>query len=436
MPVSRREFFQFGAAAAAGIVGLGSAKGMPAPAPSRTPQAYFGLHEFIEKNPKAVFIRRTNVPDKMDSAAKLREGVNLARQIFVPLDRPGIPISHRIVLKPNATGVYDRRRKPEENWGVGTDPQFYEGLVTGLQEIGLKKFHFVESTGYDIWNIRGFNEINARLGIEWNEPQRRPQHLRDGYETNWAKVPDAVVFSRIPHYAPVGEPDTWLLNIAKWKAHSMCLTQSVKNLQGTVAHPFTNFCAGWQAVLKPDPTVGPDIHPKVEPTVNAAFNRHVKQQYVRYDAIGGRRGGQTLTPITQEIWAHKTIDNLSTLKVGLSMIEGICGRDGDGFNIGNDYLTNIVMFGKDPFRLDLVGLYLGGHEPGNVHLYRIAKERGLSDTFNPWDVPVYEWTDQGPVERKLSSFPRTPLKTIYLTRDHESQLHLVNDTFDYDKFKA
>jgi hypothetical protein len=62
-------------------------------------------------------------------------------------------------------------------------------------------------------------------------------------------VPDGVVFRRIPHYAPVGEPDTWLLDIAKWKAHSMCLTQTVKNLQGLVAHPFTSFCGGWRTVL-------------------------------------------------------------------------------------------------------------------------------------------------------------------------------------------
>jgi len=25
----------------------------------------------------------------------------------------------------------------------------------------------------------------------------------------------------------------------------------------------------------------------------------------------------------------------------------------------------MVMFGKDKFRVDLVGLWLGGHEPGN-----------------------------------------------------------------------
>ena len=99
---------------------------------------------------------------------------------------------------------------------------------------------------------------------------------------------------------------------------------------------------------------------------------------------------------------------MSVLKTGMAMIEGIYGRDGDGFHVGSDYLTNLVIFGKDKFRVDLVGLWLGGHEPGNVHLYRIAKERGLSDTFNPWEVPVFEWTDDGPVARKLTDFPRTP----------------------------
>lgn len=428
MSVTRREFLRAGAVAA---TGAWSGAHLQALAPAASP--YFGLHAFIERNPKAVFLRRTNVLDKMDATAKLREGLALARQIFVPMDRPGIPITHRIVLKPNATGVYDQRRRPEENWGVGTDPQFYEGMVTGLKELGLKQFSFVESTRYDTWNLRGFNDINERLGVNIGESGRRTRHLREGFETNWAKVPDGVVFRRIPHYAPVGEPDTWLLDIAKWKAHSMCLTQSVKNLQGLVAHPFTSFCGGWRTVLDVEPVMKSEVNPRVEQVVNDFFERHKKRQFVRYDAPGGTRGGSVITPIIQEIWAHKTCDNLSTLSPGLCMVEGIYGRDGDGFNIGNDYLTNLVMFGKDPFRVDVIGLYLGGHEPGNVHLYRIAKERGLSDTFNPWEIPVYEWTDGGPVERKLTDFARTPLKTIYLTRQDEPELHLVNDPFDYEK---
>src|SRR5215467_1858957 len=97
MQFSRRDFLRTGACAAAG-----AATGFDlSAAPARLPQAYFGLHPFIEANPKAVFIRRTHVPHKMDEASKLREGVTLAREIFVPLDRPGVPITHRIILKPN-----------------------------------------------------------------------------------------------------------------------------------------------------------------------------------------------------------------------------------------------------------------------------------------------------------------------------------------------
>jgi hypothetical protein len=96
----------------------------------------------------------------------------------------------------------------------------------------------------------------------------------------------------------------------------------------------------------------------------------------------------------------------------------------------------MVFFSRDKFRLDMIAMYLGGHEPGNVNLFRIAKERGLSDTFNPWDVPVYEWVDGRAAPRKLSDFPRTPLKTYYLRRDNEPLYHLVNEPFDYDRHRA
>jgi uncharacterized protein (DUF362 family) len=416
--LTRREFL--GAAAAGTALG----------APARLPQTYFNLHPFIEANPKAIFIRRTKVPHKMHEESKRREGLTLAREIFVPSDKPGVPIDHRIVLKPNVCSVKSRRPLVE-NWGTGTDPQFYEGMIMGLQELGLKKFHFLEANNYHQWNLRGFVDINERLGVQMNEPARRIRNFHDGYDMTWSKVPDAVVYSRIPHYAPLNEPGTWLLNIAKWKAHGMCLTQAVKNEQGLVVLPFVRFCPGWSMVTGAPEWMQPDIHSDVERRVNRYFENHRKLGYARYDSPA------KLSPMHQEIWAHKTCDNMSVINTGLAMIEGIYGRDGNGFQIGNDYLTNLVMFGKDKFRLDLIGLYLGGHEPGNVHLYRIAKERGLLNTFNPWDVPVYEWTEGGvPVARKLTDFPRTPLKTYYLQKDGEPEYHLVNEPFDYDKHKV
>ena len=59
-------------------------------APRAVPAAFFGLHPFIEQNPKAVFIRRTNVPDKMHEESKLREGLDSgARDLRAQVSRAG-----------------------------------------------------------------------------------------------------------------------------------------------------------------------------------------------------------------------------------------------------------------------------------------------------------------------------------------------------------
>jgi len=414
MLTTRREFF----AAAAAVL-------------PRPPAAYFGLHPFIEANPKAVFIRRTKVPEKMDSARKQQEGLQLAREIFVAQQQGGIPVSHKIILKPNITSV--RNQRPDvENWGTGTDPDFYEGLLIGLKELGLKNFYFAESNLYYAWHYRGFMDIHERHGVKMNEPQQRLDTKRLNPEIAWSTVPDAVVYKRIPHFAPVGDTDSWLLNVAKWKGHSMCLTQSVKNEQGLVAHPYVRFCPGWRMVTGTPEHMKENIAPNVEQRVNAYFADHKRRGFERYAAPDA----QTVSPIAQEIWAHKTCDNQSVMKTGLAMIEGIYGRDGDGFGVGDDHLTNLVMFSKHKFRLDVIGLWLGGHEPGNVHLYRIAKERGLTDTFNPWDIEVFEWVDGRAERRKLSDFPRTALKSPYLTMPGEPQMHLANQRFDYEKYSV
>ncbi|MEN6605674.1 MAG: hypothetical protein ABFD60_00395, partial [Bryobacteraceae bacterium] len=74
--LTRRDLLWTGASAAAG-----AALGLRVDgAPTRVPKAYFGLHPFIESNPKAVFIRRTHVAQKMDAVAKRNEGLALARQ--------------------------------------------------------------------------------------------------------------------------------------------------------------------------------------------------------------------------------------------------------------------------------------------------------------------------------------------------------------------
>jgi len=143
-----------------------------------------------------------------------------------------------------------------------------------------------------------------------------------------------------------------------------------------------------------------------------------------------------------ETWANRCLDNNSVTTAGLHVIEGVYGRDGNFMDgpspegIATDHMCNVVIFGKNQFYVDIIGHYLGGHEPGNFGLFHLARERGMISLLNPMLIPVYEWTSTGTaVLTPLTSFARTPLLTLYLRKDYnggtEPQWHLVNEPYDY-----
>jgi hypothetical protein len=94
-------------------------------------------------------------------------------------------------------------------------------------------------------------------------------------------------------------------------------------------------------------------------------------------------------------------------------------------------MTNMLIFGKDAFRIDIVGHWLGGHEPGNFGLFHLAKERGVSTALDPRNIPVYAWEDDGPKLTPLDRFERTPLLTPYLEKPGEAKFHMVDEPYAY-----
>ena len=146
------------------------------------------------------------------------------------------------------------------------------------------------------------------------------------------------------------------------------------------------------------------------------------------------------------------LDSLSVTPTALNMVEGIYSQDGSGFGNGphekigtaditsRDYMSNMVMFGVDPFRVDIVNFWLAGHEPGNFGLFHIAHERGMSDVLDPHDIPVYLWENGRAKRTSLDTLPRTPLVTAYLRRDYhgqnEPEYHMCDEPFDYSGWKA
>lgn len=450
-----------GAAAALGIC-----VPVTALAARRQSGGYFGVHPFIDGHPEAVFIMKTNVRKKMDSRAKKREGLRFGRSVFVHRDETGVPLNVTIPVKPNLkTPNNPAANSLEDNIGTVSDPWFMEGFYESIIELGVNgsQFHMRETNRIE--NLRHYpypalaERQGADLRMDLGAPMKNLEPVRD---YNWTEVRDGVVFERIPHLAPINATGTWMLNIAKLKAHYMGMTLCCKNLQGSTVANYQRFC---------HPFGLPDIFPdnqygNAEERVKNLYARHLREGAIpRWDKPsdqfegGGRYPGLDVKNIlwgggfTQETWTARTLDNISSTPCALHVVEGIYGRDGTSSERGphpfeqdhkygtvgfsstgksKDFMTNIVIFGKDPLLVDSVGFWLGGHEPGNFGFFHIAMERKMMKVVDPRKIPVYEWRDGEAILTPLEEFVRTPLLSFYLGKEGEPSYHLVDEPFDYD----
>jgi uncharacterized protein (DUF362 family) len=376
--------------------------------------SYFGLHPFIEAHPEAVFIYKTAVTSKNDADAKKDEGSALARQIFTLRNTPGIPLTHKLAIKPNLTATSGTGL----THAIVTDPFVVEGFIERMKQLGtasrnifVREALFLDQAGI------GYSEMCGRTDVHYTDDASREPTTR--------QCPNGFVFKRTKFLGPYLYPDTYLINISKFKTHSMGLTLCIKNLQGTNIKPYIQFCHGLQDEIRQD------FQPNAQRHIDDLYAQHKQAGIPRWDLPHAR---------SMEMWAHRTIDSYSLLKptVGLNIIEGVYAQNGNAFTRGPGpegkpeiFLTNMFIFGKDAFRVDIIGHYLAGHEPGNFGLFHIGKERGVSTALNPRNIPIYRWGYSGPQLEPLDHFARTPLSTPYLTRPGEAAYHLCNEPFTY-----
>jgi uncharacterized protein (DUF362 family) len=337
--------------------------------------------------------------------------------------------------------------------GIITDVHFVEGVINGLKGLGFPedRIHLHEGNwlrdGYCAGDLpaTGYPEMAQRTGIHLFDlpggrdmTQQGLDTLQEGEEIIWKDVPDGVVFRRIGYVAPYNQADSWLLNIAKFKTHGMGMTLTVKNLQGMCVSPHVHFCEGVSETLKHPAHIRSDFQPDLEEHVADLHAQHLEVGIPRWD----RPGRDWNSGYGMEMWAQRTCDSMSVTMPGLSIIEGIYGRNGNGFlegpgpgGVAQDFMANLLIFGVDPFRVDIIGTWLAGHEPGNMGLFHIARERGLSTVVNPMEIPVYRWGDGEPQLTSLASFERVPLKTYYLQQDYggqrEPKYHMLDEPYSY-----
>jgi len=408
--MERRKFLQVAAGA-----GAAWAAG-PSWAYSRSARSHFGLHPFIESHPEAVFVLRTQVVERKDSAAKQSIGKTLVKQLFTLQDAPGVPLSSKIAIKPNLT----HNNNSGDTYAIITDREFLGGMIDGIKEVGVPagQIYVRDGMGTNQADTK-YQDMAVRTGVHYDDSVDRKTALKD--------CPGGVVFKRIGYVGPFMYPDAYLINVAKFKTHAMGLTLATKNLQGLTVLPYMRFCVGLQ------PEIAGDFQPDAQKHCDALYAQHKKAGIPRWD---------TPNAASMEMWAQRALDNFTVVKpaVGLHVIEGISGQNGNAFTSGPGrggtaevFLTNLVLFGKDPLRLDILGHWLGGHEPGNFGLFHLAKERGLSTALDPRNIPIYLWEKEGPRLTPLASLEkfRTPLTSPYLPKPGEPPYHLCNEPYVY-----
>jgi len=433
--IDRRTFIK--TTAAAGTAVLLNPKGVLSSYCARS-SACFGVHSFIESYPDAVFIMRTDVDMKTNSDAKKQVGLDFGRSVFVLKNEGegGVPLTHNVAIKPNITcrGKWNSSYTIEGSMGIVTDVFFVEGIIDGMKELGIQgdQFYIREVNCPEDFEDGGYWNMAGRTGADLRDLSARVGEISEN-DLQWIDVPDGGWFRKIPYLWPVNAPNSWLLNIAKFKAHAMGLTLCAKNLQGTIASKYQIHCRqyGYDMEIAPE-----HANPNAEAEILANYDRHKREGIPRWDKPGNEGG------IWQETWATRCLDNNSVTHAGLHIIEGIYGRDGHFIEgpspegLATDYMANMIIFGKNPFHVDTIGHWLGGHEPGNFGLFHLAIERGLATILNPMNIPVYEWKPNGDaVLTPLTSFERTPLKTLYLQRNYNDQdepsWHLVDEPYEY-----
>ena len=400
-------------------------------------ESLIGVHPFIFENKDAVFIMKTDVDVKTNASAIMQAGMSFGRSVFGLTDDPdnGVPLTHKIVIKPNLTcrGKWDSDYTIERSMGVVTDSNFTEGVIESLKELEISgsQIYAREVNCPEDLAEGGYIHMAERTGIDMKGIDT-PYFDLNPDQLQWMDVEDGLYFNRIPFLWPVNIPESWLLNISKLKAHAMGLTLCAKNIQGTIAMNYQQHCKVHGSHLN---ILEEDIQADAFASIQNNYNRHVADGVPRWDRPG-QDGG-----IWMETWASRCLDNNSVTTAGLHIIEGVYGRDGhfiDGPNDGlaNDYMTNVIIFGLNPFYVDIIGHWIGGHEPGNFGLFHMAMEHGMISTINPADIPVYEWdAANGATLKDLDEFQRHPLKTGYLQKDYdganEEYWHMVDEYFDY-----
>ena len=284
-----------------------------------------------------VYLYRTDIEGTTAPFARYRD---LARQALSRLDVE-LPPAGMVVVNPNVTipAPADSR--------IITHPGFVAGIVDALLDkgIALERLLVGEGFGRDRraqWaQDTGYTAGLAPLGLELVDLDRA-----GGVDV---PVPGGVVFEHL-RFARQVTDCAFYINVPVAKCHNLSMTTlAMKNTQGTVLSPQRHMCSV-QAEDEP-------FRDRLQDITERGISLH------------------------EERFCHKQSDKTAArLHLGipqLCIIDGLIGRDGTGFNEGDNRPLGWTLLGTSEVAMDTVGTWLMGLDPEATPYLQVAAERGL-----------------------------------------------------------
>ncbi|MDA0338011.1 MAG: DUF362 domain-containing protein, partial [bacterium] len=225
--------------------------------------------------------------------------------------------------------------------------------------------------------ISGYTEGLRPLGLELVDLD-----LAGGVEV---VIPDGVVFDKLTFARQVTDC-AFYINVPVAKCHNLSLTTlAMKNTQGTVLSPQRHMCT----IQAEDQPFAEQAHEITERGISLHEERFCHKQ------------------------SDKTVARLQMGIPQLSVIDGLIGRDGTGFNEGNNRPLGWTLLGASEVLVDVVGTYLMGLDPRATPYLQVAAERGLGTTsiedIDVIDLAVADRLDVAALQRLRSQPPLMPL---------------------------
>jgi uncharacterized protein (DUF362 family) len=255
----------------------------------------------------------------------------------------------KVALKPNATSG-ERFANPD--LGVGTHPAFVGGMVNYLKGHGARRdgIYAVEDPRDSDddhprhWQGTGYLEVASQTGLKLRCPTT--------YTCVRRSVPHPYVHATRYVSRMAVAPDTVLINVPKLKTHNLAITTlCIKNLMGLDRVYERHYCG--QAFRELQPEWQKDLATKKE--------WMTREMHARWQ-LG---------------LAHRLADLAQVITPQLNVVEGVVGRDGTGFNRGNNYPLGLVAAGVNVVAVDTVVSYIMGFDPLNLIYLQVAHEAGL-----------------------------------------------------------